>query len=334
MEIHFDLRLARRNLCLNSIHQVMNDPLTKDISQEQLPRRAFLSRLGLLTAAGTLAGFSSAEAASKPFFKISLAEWSLNGSIKAGRLKNLDFPVRARRDFDIGAVEYVSTLFDDHSTAPSYLKELKKRCSDNGVKSLLIMVDEEGDLAERDATIRNTAVENHYKWVDAAHFLGCHSIRVNCKGAGSPEAVAAAGVEGLGKLSEYGKKAGLNVIVENHGGYSSNSQWLTGVIRSVGMKNCGTLPDFGNFNMGNDNWYDRYKGVEEMMPFAKAVSAKAYNFDEQGNCVETDYVRMLKIVKAAKYRGYIGIEYEGSKLSEDDGIRATKNLLERVGASL
>lgn len=312
----------------------MNDSSSTDYSQEKLPRRAFLSRLGILTTAGTLAGLSVAEAASKPFFKISLAEWSLHASIKAGRLKNLDFPQRARRDFDIGAVEYVSTLFDDKSTAPGYLKELKKRCSDNGVKSLLIMIDEEGDLAELDATKRKAAVENHFKWADAAHFLGCHSIRVNCRGTGSAEDVAVAGTDGLGKLSEYGKKAGLNVIVENHGGYSSNSQWLTGVIRSVGMRNCGTLPDFGNFDMGNNNWYDRYKGVEEMMPFAKAVSAKTHNFDEQGNCVETDYVRMLKIVKAAKYRGYIGIEYEGNKLSEDDGIRATKNLLERVGASL
>lgn len=312
----------------------MDDFPTNSIAQEKLSRRIFLTRMGLLTAASTLAGLSEAEAASKPFFKISLAEWSLNVSIKAGHLKNLDFPVRARRDFNIGAVEYVSTLFDGKSTEPSYLKELKKRCSDNDVKSLLIMIDEEGDLAELDIAKRNTAVENHYKWVDAAHTLGCHSIRVNCQGTGSPEAVAAAGADGLSKLSEHGKKAGLNIIVENHGGYSSNGQWLTGVIRAVAMENCGTLPDFGNFDLGNGNWYDRYKGVEEMMPFAKAVSAKAFDFDEKGNCVETDYFRMLKIVKAAKYRGYIGIEYEGAKLSEDDGIRATKSLLERVGGSL
>jgi len=297
-------------------------------------RRAFLSRLGFLTTASSLIPFLNAEAAATPFFKISLAEWSLNGALKAGRLKNLDFPVKSRRDFDIGAVEYVNTLFDNQSTEPGYLKELKNRCSDNGVKSLLIMIDSEGDLAEADTAKRIEAVKNHYRWVDAAHFLGCHSVRVNCAGKGSPEEVAAAGADGLGQLSEYAKKAGLNVIVENHGGYSSNGQWLTQVIRSVGMKNCGTLPDFGNFNLGDSKWYDRYQGVEEMMPFAKAVSAKAIDFDALGNCVETDYTRMLKIVKAAKYRGYIGIEYEGSRLSEDEGIRATKRLLESVGASL
>ena len=193
------------------------------------------------------------------------------------------------------------------------------------------MCDSEGDLADTDPARRTIAVENHYKWVDAAHFLGCHSIRVNCAGKGTPEEVAKTGADGLARLSAYGKQAGLNVIVENHGGYSSNGQWLSGVIKSVGMANCGTLPDFGNVRIAEGNWYDRYKGVEELMPFAKGVSAKSYDFDAQGNCVETDYVRMLKIVKTAGYQGYIGIEYEGDKLSEREGIEATINLLYRAG---
>ncbi len=176
--------------------------------------------------------------------------------------------------------------------------------------------------------------------MDAANFLGCHSIRVNCFGEGTREEVAKAGTDGLHKLSEYAQTAGINVIVENHGGMSSDGQWLSGVITAVGMSNCGTLPDFGNFCIRRekgDMWeskcmeyYDRYKGVGELLPFAKGVSAKTYDFDEQGNCVETDYAKMMPIVKQAGYTGYIGIEYEGEKLSEPDGINATKKLLEKV----
>lgn len=249
-------------------------------------------------------------------------------------MTNLDFPVKAREEFGIDGIEYVNRFFMDKAKSTDYLKELKSRCKDNGVKSLLIMCDDEGNLGDLDSAKRTKTIENHYKWVDAAKFLGCHSIRVNCAGEGRPEEVSKAGADGLARLSTYAKQGGINVIVENHGGNSSNGKWLTGVIKAVNMKNCGTLPDFGNFHLGNDNWYDRYQGVEEMMPFAKAVSAKSHNFDEQGNCVETDYVRMLKIVKDAGYRGYIGIEYEGPKLPETDGIRSTQQLLQRAGAQV
>jgi sugar phosphate isomerase/epimerase len=275
------------------------------------------------------------------FFKISLAQWSLHRALKGNQLDNLDFPATAKNDYGINAVEYVNQFFKDKAKDEKYLAELKKRCDDNGVTSVLIMIDEEGDLATLDAKQRNQSVENHYKWVDAAKFLGCHSIRVNCFGKGTPEEVAKAGTEGLRKLAEYGQKANINVIVENHGGVTSNGEWLSSVIKSVGLPNCGTLPDFGNFCIRRekgDMWdspcveyYDRYKGVAELMPFAKGVSAKAYDFDENGNCVESDYTKMLKIVKDAGYTGHIGIEYEGNKLSEPDGIRATKALLERVG---
>jgi len=295
-------------------------------------RRDFLKQAGLITLSG-LAAFP-AEAKGELFFKISLAEWSFHRALKAGEMTNLDFPVKARKEFGIDGIEYVNRFFMDKVKNAAYLKDLANRCKDNGVKSLLIMCDDEGNLGDLDNTRRTTTIENHYKWVDAANFLGCHSIRVNCAGTGTREEVAKAGADGLGRLSTYASKANINVIVENHGGYSSDGQWLTGVIKSVNMKNCGTLPDFGNFNMGNDTWYDRYKGVEEMMPFAKAVSAKSHNFDEQGNCVETDYVRMLKIVKSAGYKGYIGIEYEGPKVPEADGIRSTLQLLQRAGAQV
>jgi sugar phosphate isomerase/epimerase len=275
------------------------------------------------------------------FFKISLAQWSLHRALKANQLDNLDFPATAKNEYGISAVEYVNQFFKDKAKDEKYLAELKKRCDDNGITNVLIMVDEEGDLATTDSKLRNKAVENHYQWVDAAKYLGCHSIRVNCFGKGTPEEVAKAGTEGLRKLSEYGQKSNINVIVENHGGVTSNGEWLSSVIKAVGLPNCGTLPDFGNFCLRRekgDMWespcveqYDRYKGIAELMPFAKGVSAKAYDFDENGNCIESDYSRMLKIVKDAGYTGHIGIEYEGSKLSEPDGIRATKALLERVG---
>ncbi|MCU0418278.1 MAG: sugar phosphate isomerase/epimerase [Cyclobacteriaceae bacterium] len=278
----------------------------------------------------------------QPFFKISLAEWSLHKALYANEFTNLDFPAKAKNDFGISAVEYVNSFFKDKAKDTAYLTELKKRCDDLGVTSVLIMCDGEGEMANLDAKKRQEAVENHFKWVEAAKFLGCHSIRVNCFGIGTAEEVAKAGTDGLRKLSEFAQPLGINVIVENHGGYSSDGKWLSGVMRAVGLPNCGTLPDFGNFCVRRekgDMWespcaemYDRYLGVEELMPFAKGVSAKSNNFDATGNCIETDYAKMLPIVKAAGYTGYIGIEYEGSELSEPEGIRATKRLLEKVGS--
>ena len=181
-----------------------------------------------------------------------------------------------------------------------------------------------------DKTKRKQAVENHYKWVEAAKFLGCHSIRVNAQSQGSYEEQLARAADGLRRLTEFGASHEINVIVENHGGLSSNGAWLASVIKKVNHPRCGTLPDFGNFNLGNGEQYDHYKGVKELMPFAKGVSAKSGTFDEQGNETRIDYRRMMKIVLDAGYHGYVGIEYSGNVLSEHDGIRATKKLLERV----
>ena len=329
------------------------------MNREQFLRSLGIAALGATFSSSILsacAGKSSSESgtdttanasADRPkdlFFKISLAEWSFHKALFAKEFDNLDFPVKAKNDFGISGVEFVNQFFKDKAKDEKYLAELKKRCDDNGVTSVLIMIDGEGEMADLDSKKRMQAVENHYKWVDAAKFLGCHSIRVNCFGVGTAEEVAKAGTDGLRKLSEYAQKDNIGVIVENHGGYSSNGQWLAGVIKGVGLPNCGTLPDFGNFCIRRDGgqpWegkcveeYDRYKGVEEMMPYAKGVSAKAHDFDEQGNCIETDYSKILPIVKSAGYNGWVGIEYEGSKLSEAEGIRATKELLERVGSQI
>lgn len=199
------------------------------------------------------------------------------------------------------------------------------------------MCDGEGDLGNPNDDARTKAVENHYRWVEAAKYLGCHSIRVNAKSAGSYEEQSKLAADGLRRLSEFAKPHGLNVIVENHGGLSSNGAWLAGTIAKAEMDNCGTLPDFGNFRIkgGKDpEVYDRYKGVDELMPYAKAVSAKSHDFDADGNEIHTDYEKMMGIVLSHGYNGYVGIEYEGGKDSEFDGIKKTKALLERVAAKL
>jgi len=267
-------------------------------------------------------------------FQISLAEWSLHRALFEGKLDNLDFVRTASKDFGIDAVEYVNQFFKDKATDQKYLAEMKKRASDLGVRNVLIMIDAEGALGDQDEARRKQAVENHYKWVEAARFLGCHSIRVNAQSQGSFEDQIERAANGLRRLTEFGAEHQINVIVENHGGLSSNGAWLASVIKKVNHPRCGTLPDFGNFNLGNGQQYDRYKGVQEMMPFAKGVSAKSNDFDEQGNEIKTDYRRMMKIVLDAGYRGHVGIEYSGDRLSEPEGIRATKRLLELVRAEL
>ncbi|NIM48515.1 MAG: TIM barrel protein [Gemmatimonadales bacterium] len=267
-------------------------------------------------------------------FGISLAEWSLHRMLWAGQLDNLGFLTTARVDYGIDAVEYVNSFFKDKAEDRSYLTELKGRADDNGVTSLLIMCDGEGALGNPDDGARTTAVENHYRWVEAAKYLGCHSIRVNAQSAGSPDEQGRLVADGLRRLTDFSAERDINVIVENHGGLSSNGAWLASVIRAVDHPRCGTLPDFGNFRIQDEEWYDRYRGVAELMPFAKAVSAKSSDFDPDGNERNTDYLRMMRIVLDAGYRGYVGIEYEGDRLSEPDGIRATKALLERVRAQL
>jgi sugar phosphate isomerase/epimerase len=244
-------------------------------------------------------------------------------------MNNLDFAKVARTKFDIGAIEYVNSFFKDKAQDDSYLAELNKRANDHGVKQLLIMCDGEGALGDADPKKRQQSVFNHRRWADAAKALGCHSIRVNAQSSGTYEEQMGRAAEGLALLAEYCAALKLNVIVENHGGLSSNGAWLAGVMKQVDRDNCGTLPDFGNFRVSNNEQYDRYVGVTELMPFAKAVSAKSHDFDEQGNEIHTDYLKMLTIVRDAGYRGFVGIEYEGGKIGEMEGIMATKKLLER-----
>lgn len=267
-------------------------------------------------------------------FKISLAEWSLHRTLQSGKIDHLDFCKVAKNDFGLDAVEYVNSFFFDKAQDQSYLKEMKQRADDLGVKSLLIMCDNEGSLGDPDPIARTKAVENHYKWIDAGKYLGCHSIRVNAQSEGEYDEQMKLAADGLSRLTEYGANNNINVIVENHGGLSSNGKWLATVMEKVDHPRVGTLPDFGNFRIQDEEWYDRYKGVEELMPYAKAVSAKSHDFDSHGNEINTDYYKMMNIVLDAGYNGYVGIEYEGSKLDEMAGIQATKDLLVKVRDSL
>jgi len=297
-----------------------------------LNRRHLLQAFAATSATATLPALvaSTAKAQAAPLFNISLSQWSLNRMLFDGELDNLDFPAFTRDQFGISAVEYVNQFWMDKAEDSAYLAELKQRCDDNGVRSVLIMCDREGNLGDPDAALRTTAIENHYKWANAAKFLGCHSIRVNAASSGSWDEQHLLATDGLRRLSEYAATMDLGVIVENHGGLSSNGKWLSAVISDIGLPNCGTLPDFGNFNVTREERYDIYLGVEELMPFAKGVSAKTYGFNPDGTESSMDYRRLMKTVLDAGYRGYVGVEWEGREPDALTGIKLTKALLERM----
>ncbi len=303
-------------------------------------RREFLRRastvaggLGLFSLGGRVSGFEGADAApggSVPPFQVSLAEWSLVKSLRGGKLDPLDFARYARKEFGIDCVEYVDQFYAGKAKDETLLAELKRRAEGEGVRSGLIMVDTAGKLGDGDARKRQEAVEKHIEWLHAARFLGCHAMRVNAYGDGSPEELRKRIVESGARLAEEGAKVGLNVVIENHGGPSSDGEWLAAVMKEVNSPWFGTLPDFGNFPGGTD----RYRAVELMMPFAKAVSAKSGRFDAAGNEVETDYARMMKIVLDAGYRGWVGVESGAAAADGEPGaIRLTQALLEKARAA-
>ncbi|MCA8986756.1 MAG: TIM barrel protein [Planctomycetaceae bacterium] len=308
-------------------------------------RRQFLQTCSLLGAGSLFASaLPAAWGAEKTGHKISLAQWSLHKAFFDGKLDPIDFAKITKNEFGIHAVEYVNQFYKDKATDQKYLQDLKSRAEGEGVKGLLIMIDREGNLGDPDPAKRTTAVENHYKWVEAAKFLGCHSIRVNAASGGSYDEQVERAADGLRRLSEFADQHEMNVIVENHGGLSSSGAWLAKVMQTVNHPRCGTLPDFGNFAIDRqqDIWYDRYQGVAELMPYAKAVSVKTHDFVDGNPYLtvdtrfnkETDLRRIIKIVIDAGYTGYYGIEYEGSQLDEYAGIRRSKEALEKVLSEL
>ena len=299
-------------------------------------RRNFIKRSAAITGGLALSGFGSTFLSGSDTlpFKISLAEWSLHRALWKKEINHLDFAAIAKKEFGISAIEYVNTFFFEKANDYKYLSEMKKRVDDLGSKSLLIMCDNEGNLGDPDNKKRAQAIENHYKWTEAAKYLGCHSIRVNARSEGSWDDQIELAADGLRRLNEFGDSIGINTIVENHGGLSSNGKWLSAVMERVDHPRVGTLPDFGNFRIQGDEWYDRYQGMKELMPYAKAVSAKSHEFDEKGNETGSDFYRIMNIVLDAGYKGYVGIEYEGSVHTEMKGIRLTNELLKKIRDSI
>lgn len=307
------------------------------MNEESINRRRFIkASIFTATSLSVLPVFANPfwQSPEKELFKISLGQWSLNRAIKTGKLNSLDFPVVAKKDYGVDAVEYVNQLFMDKAKDKTYLTELKKRSDDNGVKNLVLMVDNEGLLGHPEVEERKKAVENHYKWLDAAKFIGCHSLRVNGFSEGSYEDQLKYTTEGLLMLTEYAAERDMNIIVENHGGLSSRGDWLAELMKAVDHPNCGTMPDFDNFKVSEEERYDRYKGMKEILPWAKSVSTKAHDFDEQGNETTIDFKKMIKIVLDSGYNDYISAEYEGNRLSEPEGIKATIKLMKRVREEL
>ena len=295
------------------------------MSSNLMPRRRFLvqSSVAATAAAGGIAG-----AKEEPLFKISLAQWTINRELRNGKVDNLDF-AKVASDHGIMAIEYVNQFFMDRAKDEKYLGEMKKRAADLGVKSLLIMCDREGNIGAPNEAERAKTVDNHRKWLDAAKFLGCHSIRVNAASAGSYEEQVKLAADGLAKLTAHGAEMGLNVIVENHGGLSSNADWLAEVITKVDHERCGTLPDFGNFGIKRGESYDSYRGIKKLMKWAKGVSVKDVVWDDNAKQSPLDYERMLKIVLDSGFRGYCGIEHGGF-----GGLNASREKLERVREKL
>lgn len=298
-------------------------------------RRNFLRTTAAAAAGTMLVSPAFAGITKKSRYKISLAEWSFHKALFAKEMTNLDFPVITRK-LGIDGVEYVNQFFKDKAKDEKYLGELKKICKNEGVENVLIMCDGEGMVGHPEKSEREKTAENHKRWIDAAAFLGCHSIRVNAGSRGEYEEQQKLAADGLRMIAEYGDTKKVNVIVENHGGFSSNAEWLTGVMKMADHKRVGTLPDFGNFiiNRQTGEEFDRYKGVELLMPYAKGVSAKSNVFNDAGDEANMDYYRLMKIVDEAGYKGFVGIEYEGKVLSEKEGVIATRKLLEKTFATL
>jgi len=282
-----------------------------------------------------------------PFFKLSLAQWSIHKMIRENGVDPYSFAEKAK-NWGFSGLEYVSQLYNPELSEANYSEEAmaafveksNTEAKKHGVENVLIMIDGQGNLAVNDEAERNETVEKHKRWVDAAAAMGCHAVRVNLYGSMVPEEWIPSAVDGLTKLCAYAKTKNINVLVENHGGLSSNGALHAEVMKTVNLDNCGTLPDFGNFCITRNEdrsckeEYDKYKGVAELMPYAKAVSAKANDFDEEGNAIGIDYAKMMQMVKDAGYTGFIGVEYEGSILDEEAGIIATKDLMLKVAKEL
>jgi L-ribulose-5-phosphate 3-epimerase len=296
----------------------------------RLHRRDFLLAAGAAMAAASL----PSRAAAVPKYEITLGQWSFNRALRAKELDNLDFAAKAA-ELGFQGVDYVDTFFKDKASDSAYLAEMKKRSDGAGLVNDLILVDSAGAIGDADAAARAKALDDHKRWLEAAKALGCRGIRVNAVSSGTPDEQRQRVIEGTRALADFADGLGLDILIENHGGLSSDAVWLDAVVRGIAHPRCGSLADFGNWSLGGGKWYDRYKGVAELVPTARGISVKAHSFDASGNETETDFAKMMKIVVDGGYRGrFLEIEYEGAGLSETEGTRAAKALLERTLAAL
>jgi sugar phosphate isomerase/epimerase len=297
-----------------------------------LDRRDFLVAAGATVATAVV--LPPPLAAATPKYQISLGQWSFHRALLAKQLDPLDFAQKAA-DLGFQGLDYVNVFFKDKAVDRAYLTEMKKRSDGVGLVNDLILVDGEGAIGDPDAAGRAQALDNHKRWVEAAKALGCRGIRINAISSGTPNEQRKLVVEGTRALTEFADSQGLEILLENHGDLSSDAAWLASVVRGVEHPRCGSLADFGNWNLGGGKWYDRYQGVAELVPMAKGISVKGHAFDADGNETETDFSRMMKIVVDGGYRGrFLEIEYEGDGLGETEGTSATKLLLERTLAAL
>lgn len=252
----------------------------------------------------------------------------------------MDFPRLARDAYGLEAIELEASLHYAHVRNDAYFARLRQQCDASGVRCVVISNMWEGNLASLQGQPEQTA-RNYHRWVDIAAIMGCRLLTVNVNARrGNRDLLAARAAEGLVALTSYSGPRGITVLVENHGWYSAYPPWLVGIMETVNSPFCKLSVDLGNFCTRWDSGqcveqqYDPYEGVALMMPHARHVSAKMLGFDERGNDVRTDYVRMLRIIRDAGYQGYIGIEYAGDQLSPDHGIRASLALLRRATSEL
>ena len=290
-------------------------------------------------------GYSCSNINNVDKYGISLAQWSLHKMIKIDKTLNpIDFAQKSK-ELGYDAIEYVSTLYRpilEKLSIKEMTKKLINKSKEHDVKNLLIMVDDEGNLSSSNLSEIKEAIDKHKRWIEMASKLECHSVRVNLEGEDQLDKWKDNSIKGLSLLSEFASNYNVNIIVENHGGNSSIGKELAELIKNVNLDNCGTLPDFGNFCIKRKNGslydgpcdieYDKYEGMRNLMPYAKAVSAKSYDFDPFGNETTIDFKKMMDIVDEFNYNGYLGIEYEGNNHSEINGIELTKKLIQKYNS--
>lgn len=283
-----------------------------------ITRRGFLGKSLAIGAAGLVAPallkMSKVQAAPRiAKDDISIAQWALVEEIRAGKWKTLDFPKIAREDFDINGIEFVNTLFEVPHF--SYLKRLKQNANDHGVTMVLIMVDSEGETCTQSKEERKQTVINHQKWIDIAHFLGCHAIRTNCRGpdnAPKEEALKWAS-ETYNMMLEYAIQANISVLIENHGGFSNDPDWMVALMKEVNNLYFGTYPDW---RRPSDN-FDNYEYLQKTLPYAGGTSYR-------NQPTEEITAKMIKLCKDIGYRGWYGIESSGR-----EEIKKGKELLKK-----